>query len=106
MIEFIGYQEDPNGEAFPLFNMLNEHHPLYGSTVLPETIVREGLLVPDHPTFAEWRQIQRAAMDLLEALKRLMEAEYPALLIMSPEDRNTAYQNAQEAINKAEGRVK
>ncbi len=74
-IKFIGYQEVPDGAAFPLFNMLNEHHPLYGSTITPETIVREGFLVPDHPTFGEWRQIQRAAMDLYAACKLVLSCQ-------------------------------
>ena len=44
---FIGMQENPGGEDFPLFNITKEGHPKNRSTVTIETLREEGLKVPE-----------------------------------------------------------
>ncbi len=43
---FIGFQEDAEGQQFPLFNVIKSGHPLEGSTVSELTLRNEGLEVP------------------------------------------------------------
>ena len=50
---FIGWQEFPGG-AFALFNIVQEYHPRFGSTVSGQTLQKEGLKIPDFPSFDEW----------------------------------------------------
>ena len=44
--EFIGWQKNPYGESFALFNITAQNHPIKGSTVTAETLRRMNLTVP------------------------------------------------------------
>ena len=58
---FIGYMESTRpDESLPLFNVRGEH-PLRGSTVGADTLVREGIPVPHNtPSYAIWLQRKAA----------------------------------------------
>jgi hypothetical protein len=43
---FLGWQESPSGELFPLFNIILAEHPSYHSTVTDATLRMMGLRVP------------------------------------------------------------
>jgi hypothetical protein len=44
--EFIGWQKTPTGEAFALYNITAEKHPLYHSTVSEKTLLKLNLQIP------------------------------------------------------------
>jgi hypothetical protein len=46
---FIGWQNTPSGEFFPLYNVTAENHPLYNSTVSVQTLRNENLKIPQTP---------------------------------------------------------
>lgn len=45
-VVFLGWQKTSSGEAIPLYNVMAEHHPLYGSTVTDTTLQKHNLPVP------------------------------------------------------------
>jgi hypothetical protein len=47
--EFLGYQKVRGGQPFPLFNINIPGHPLNGSTVSAQTLMRLGIPVPQAP---------------------------------------------------------
>jgi hypothetical protein len=47
--EFIGWQSTPRGENFALYNIIDQTHPSYGSTVTEETLRKLKLQVPAVP---------------------------------------------------------
>jgi hypothetical protein len=47
--EFLGWQKTSAGEAFALYNVKAEQHPLFQSTVSENTLRRENLEVPPTP---------------------------------------------------------
>lgn len=59
--EFIGWQDTTDdeghqyGDPFPLFNIRQPNHPRYGSTVCDKELRSLGLLVPNYPTFEEYK---------------------------------------------------
>lgn len=50
-VVFLGWQKRSSGEAIPLYNVMAENHPLYGSTVTETTLQKHDLPVPppSHP---------------------------------------------------------
>ncbi|MGD1046384.1 MAG: hypothetical protein ABR936_13825 [Bacteroidota bacterium] len=46
---FIGWQNTPSGEIFPLYNVTAENHPLYRSTVSDQTLRKQNLKIPQTP---------------------------------------------------------
>jgi hypothetical protein len=46
---FIGWQETSSGDAFPLYNITAENHPLYHSTVSDQTLRNQNLKIPQTP---------------------------------------------------------
>ena len=47
--EFIGWQSTPRGENFALYNIIDQTHPSYGSTVTEHTLRELKLQVPQTP---------------------------------------------------------
>jgi hypothetical protein len=45
-VVFLGWQKKSSGDAIPLYNVMAEHHPLYGSTVTDKTLQKHNLPVP------------------------------------------------------------
>jgi hypothetical protein len=45
-VVFLGWQKMTSGEAIPLYNVMAENHPLYGSTVTNATLQKHNLPVP------------------------------------------------------------
>jgi len=43
---FIGWQQNPGGKDFALFNITAENHPIKGSTVTEKSLRRMNLAVP------------------------------------------------------------
>ncbi len=44
--EFLGWQETPSGKRVALYNVMNQDHPLYHSTVTERNLLRQSLKVP------------------------------------------------------------
>jgi hypothetical protein len=55
--EFLGWQKNSTGEAFELYNVTAEQHPLFHSTVSKKTLLREKLEVP--PSTHREEQVRR-----------------------------------------------
>ena len=47
---FLGWQNTPSGEVFPIFNVTTKDHPLYHSTVSEQTLRKQNLKVPQMPS--------------------------------------------------------
>ncbi len=47
--EFLGWQKTRRGEAFALYNVTAEQHPLYRSTVSEKTLRKQNLEIPPTP---------------------------------------------------------
>jgi hypothetical protein len=45
-VVFLGWQKRSSGDAIPLYNVMAENHPLYGSTVTDTTLQKHNLPVP------------------------------------------------------------
>lgn len=98
MIKFCGYQDQRNGEPLPMFNVFEEGHKSYGSTVSLTLLRSYGFNVPAYPTyngeiFTDARLVH-AAPDLLAACKAVLQDHL---------GREYGEQLAR-AIDKAEGR--
>jgi hypothetical protein len=50
---FIGWQQTPWGESFPLYNITAKNHPLYCSTVSDQTLRKQSIKIPPTPPFKE-----------------------------------------------------
>jgi len=46
---FIGWQNTPSGDVFPLYNVTAKNHPLYCSTVSDQTLREHNLKIPQTP---------------------------------------------------------
>ncbi len=47
--EFLSWQKIPTGEVIALFNIIDQKHPSYGSTVTADTLHNLNLQVPSTP---------------------------------------------------------
>lgn len=52
-VVFLGWQKTVSGEKLPLYNVIAEGHPLYGSTVSDKTLRAHNLPVPENPSEGE-----------------------------------------------------
>lgn len=59
--KFIGYQEDGEGGAFPIFNV-EGNHKLNGSTVSEVTLKLHGIPMPPHPSLEEWQKSEEGKL--------------------------------------------